>query len=325
MTKEELLKQIKFINDPKSTLGIEIYFQTVEKDKLALKKADIADEAKGEILRLLKDYIKVTLTENEELLFRKLSEIDNRKNSVYSYDYDEIPVELQVLNTDVDLQKLPKFDFSKQTLEDLRGYLIVIGNSHQHKIRIFKNFNQLSLIKRDTKYLGLKEDNQRLVMMDKDVLRISGSFEFMKVEDEIIIVNDKALGVLQREFGFDKIIKEKANVYLDKIEAKGLLADINDLKGIADDVKFARKIMNIKSTSKVLDLKPQTVIDFALKHPMLSKKFKFNKTNTKLILKTKVSKQLFLQLLNDDFLKSELTNLYYFTENKDALEEEKDK
>ena len=38
-----------------------------------------------------------------------------------------------------------------------------------------------------------------------------------------------------------------------------------------------------------------------------------------------VSKRLFLQLRNDDFLKSELTNLYYFTENKDTMQEEKEK
>jgi hypothetical protein len=40
-----------------------------------------------------------------------------------------------------------------------------------------------------------------------------------------------------------------------------------------------------------------------------------NKLNTKLVLKTMVSNRLFLQLLKDDFLKSELTNFYYFTEN----------
>ena len=229
------------------------------------------------------------------------------------------------LNTKVDLHKLPAFDFGKQKLEDLRGFLMVIGNADQKKIRIFKNINHLLLIKRDKKSLGLQEDNKRLVLLEKDILRISGSFEFMKVEEEIIIVTDKGLGVLQREFGFDKIIKQKVNIYIDKIKASGLLADIKDIQGVADDVSFAKKIMNIKVTSKVLELKPKTVVDFVLQHPMLSKKFKFNKANTKLVLKTMVSKRLFLQLLNDDFLKSELTNLYYFTENKDTMQEEKEK
>ena len=121
-----------------------------------------------------------------------------------------------------------------------------------------------SIIKRDKKSLGLQEDNKRLVLLEKDVLRISGSFEFMKVEEAIIILTNKGLGVLQREFGFDKIIKQKANIYIDKIKASGLLADIKDIQGVADDVSFAKKIMNIKVTSKVLELKPKTVVNFCI-------------------------------------------------------------
>jgi hypothetical protein len=56
--------------------------------------------------------------------------------------------------------------------------------------------------------------------------------------------------------------------YIDKIKASGLLADIKDIQGVAGEVSFAKKIMNIKATSKVLELKPKTVIDFVLLHPI---------------------------------------------------------
>lgn len=46
---------------------------------------------------------------------------------------------------------------------------------------------------------------------------------------------------------------------------------------------------------------------------------KYNDDNTKIILKTKRSKNLFVKMLDDVFLSSELTKQYYESKAKDAV------
>ena len=62
-----------------------------------------------------------------------------------------------------------------------------------------------------------------------------------------------------------------------------------------------------------------TVMAFIQQHPILKKKIRLNADNTKVSLDTKVSQELFIKLLNDDFLKSELTMLLYDSQNKDSM------
>lgn len=69
-------------------------------------------------------------------------------------------------------------------------------------------------------------------------------------------------------------------------------------------------------------LPTSTVMTFIQQHPILKKKIRLNADNTKVSLDTKVSQELFIKLLNDDFLKSELTMLLYDSQNKDSMKTE---
>ena len=58
---------------------------------------------------------------------------------------------------------------------------------------------------------------------------------------------------------------------------------------------------------------------FSQTHPALRNKLRYD--SGKFVLDTKVSKNLFIKLLNDDFLTSELTRLYYDSIAKDNIQE----
>ena len=62
------------------------------------------------------------------------------------------------------------------------------------------------------------------------------------------------------------------------------------------------------------------IIQFIKQHNGLSRKIRINDTETKIILDTKVSQNFFMKLLNDDYLKSELTNFEYDADSKDLVE-----
>ncbi|HEY3307427.1 MAG TPA: Kiwa anti-phage protein KwaB-like domain-containing protein, partial [Desulfuromonadaceae bacterium] len=64
------------------------------------------------------------------------------------------------------------------------------------------------------------------------------------------------------------------------------------------------------------------IISFVGTHPALRGKFKLSEDESQLKLDTKVSQNLFLKLLNDDFLQSQLTRRYYESLAKDDLSTE---
>lgn len=60
------------------------------------------------------------------------------------------------------------------------------------------------------------------------------------------------------------------------------------------------------------------MIEFIKNHPITKSKLKLN-GDDKLILDTKISVEVFLKLLDDDYLQSELTKLLYDSRSKDGL------
>ena len=59
---------------------------------------------------------------------------------------------------------------------------------------------------------------------------------------------------------------------------------------------------------------------FSKTHPAIKNKLKYTTDESQFLLDTKTSKNLFIKLLNDDFLISELTKLHYESLAKDSVE-----
>jgi hypothetical protein len=68
-----------------------------------------------------------------------------------------------------------------------------------------------------------------------------------------------------------------------------------------------------------MDIPFPLILSFIEGHPNLRRRIRFNEGNTRIKLDTKVSKELFIKLLNDDFLISQLTELYYDSLNKKPM------
>ena len=80
--------------------------------------------------------------------------------------------------------------------------------------------------------------------------------------------------------------------------------------------------MRAARATSVLGIVPNAqVIAFVGAHPAHRGKFRLSDDGSKLKLDTKVSQDLFLKLLNDDFLQSELTKRYYASLAKDDVDD----
>ena len=293
-----------------------MYLVLKNENQISIKMADIDNE---QALPSLKEYfldsINERIIEKEELQVMNISEADERKNVIYQYDLNERPSELSVISTLLENQTQPVFNFNRDNINDIKAYIVMIGND-ENKLLLYKKHYPISLIKRGS-YM-LRKCDERFVRFNEELIRLDNNFQFFSLNENLFI---KDLDQLERFFGFHDVIKREAMDSIAKIEQANILADIDVLKESVENITFARKLTKLSENSPVLggNIPIQTVIQFTKTNPALTGRLKYNHDESKIVLDTKSSQNLFIKLLNDDYLKSELTQMYYDSLAKDKI------
>jgi hypothetical protein len=302
------------IDDPKC--AAEFFFLVEIEGDLAVMRADIATVAANELTGALVRHLRTTLVEDEALTLIDLSAADDRANVVYRYDLPDAPLELRLLGTVLTEAEFGNFSFSHHDLSDLKGILVVLSNGEKH-IALYKHHYPVELLKRESLAFVRKANQNRLEKLPGDVLRIGPKCEFVQIGDDVVILDLKAL---ERFFGFHAAIRNVAERGLESIREAHLVEELEPLIERLDDVQFARKVVRATHNSPVLGKIPTSeVIAFIESHPALRGKIRFNADKSLVRLDTKVSQNLLLRLLNDDYLHSELTKRYYESLAKDDV------
>ena len=107
----------------------------------------------------------------------------------------------------------------------------------------------------------------------------------------------------------DEFLRVSANFQLMRLDGELLVIDLSTIEKVFGP--FIQK--NIPS---------ETVISFCRSFPALAGRIRFNENGDKVLLDTKVSKDLFINLLMDNYLTSELTELHYASVAKDSVDAE---
>lgn len=296
----------------------EFYFLLGDAGNISIKRADIDRTASDELARNFIETISASILLNDDLSLINISGADDRSNAIYKYDLPEVPPQIQHLATILNRDDFEIFSFEADDLANLEGILIIIGHGQQ-QLALYKHQYPVALLKRDSSFSLVRIRNQnRLVKLEDDILRINSKFEFMRIGNDYFIVDIKTL---ERFFGFHDAIRNVAAQGITNINDAQLVLDTAMLTARLDDISFSRKLVRAARTSPVLGVIPNAqVITFVSTHPALRGKFRFSDDGSKLKLDTKVSQDLFLKLLNDDFLQSELTKRYYASLAKDNIE-----
>lgn len=312
MNKQELNEALAFINAPEGELQIIIYTNIGGVNEP--KRLDIKEEDLTELKKLFVASIESSIISKEDHTVLPLSSADERGNCFYQYDL-EVPEGLKRLETIIGNDNLSNFSLSDNQFSNIESLIIVLADT-KNEISLFKKLSTVEVIGRGG--FMLWKSNQRFERFKDQLLRISSSFQALRVDGEIIIID---LDAIEKEFGFHEVIIKEATKSLSVIEEKELVDNIDSLKELVSDVRFARKLTKVARNSPVirLGIPNESIITFAKNHPLTKKKMKYNDSQTKFHLDTKVSKDLLIKILNDDLLTSELTKLYYDSLAKDDI------
>lgn len=297
----------------------EFFFLLDSDEGMNVKSVDINDEDHAELEEMFISSLGETVLLNDDLSLISLSGADDRKNAVYEYDLDDVPQELSYLKYVIENEGFETFDLGSDDLSHLEGILILLGNQDV-QLALYKYQYPVTLLKKDNGFNLMKPKGEnRFKKLDSDILKINSKFEFIKIDGKYYILDIKTL---ERFFGFHDAVKNVAKKGVENIKAADIVMDCAVLEARLDDISFARKLVKSASNSPVLGKIPNAqVIGFTKNHPALRGKFKYSDDGNQINLKTKKSQNLFLKLLNDDFLQSELTRLYYDSIAKDSVDE----
>lgn len=306
-------------------IGVNVFFVMKNGGVFLLKKADIRSDATDGLKTLLLTHINEIIAEidlNDELRIINLSAADDRSTVIYEYDLDDKPDFFSYFE-EIQNNRQPGyfsvengniFKFETDLLKDVDGYILRFGDEDNSMMVYRKNY-PVNVFKRDKIYL-IKGDETQFTTMKDDFLRIDSKIDFFKIDNSVFIKN---VEILEKFCEFKQIIIAEATHSIAAVSSLELVENIEVLNERVDEMPFARKLTKVSRTSPVFTLPKATIISFAQNHRLLKKAFKYPE-NGSIILDTKNSQNLFIRLLNDDFLHSELTNNDYVTPAKDKLD-----
>jgi len=318
MNRQELQDAIAFLFEPGAVIGLELYLVLNTEDGTQIRKADLGDgNLPNEVKNGFIAYINGRTNENVDAQVLPLSELNPERTTIHHYDFEDLPDGLDIINTELNPEEIETFNFDDDNLEDVDAFLIKLSSVDNHVV-LYKKHYHLNLLKQSTVFYFVKDD-ERFAKPEEGILRFSFSIDFMKVNDEIIVYNVKCL---EKEFAFDNILINNAQQKVIAITQLNFVDNIEELTALAGDKSGARKVLSIKSTSPVLQLEFDQIKTFVQNHPYLRRRLRFNDDESRFHFHTQVSRLYFIDLLNDNFLTSDLTSIFYKTNLKDEMADE---
>jgi hypothetical protein len=316
MNADELKTALQVFYDNFDEIGISVYaVLKSQNNNEQPQKIDISADSLRDLKALFIQSLRETISDKQDLFVLDLSTADERVDAIYVYDLD-LPEELQSIESVLASDDLPLLDLSVSSLSDIKALLIEIGNN-VGQIVLYKTMATVNIFSRASFFL--KKDRHRLEKIDNEFLRITSGFQLLRINDELLVID---LSALERNFGFHEIITKEAASGIESIETMELVQNPDVLRELLDDVKYARRFTKVAKSSPVIKagVDNASIISFCKNFPKLAGKIRFNSTEDKIVLDTKVSKDLFIKLLMDDFLTSELTHYHYESVAKDSAE-----
>lgn len=313
MTRQELIDGLNNVLNQGGQLSTVVF--AVMKETSEVKKLNIDNDEIIFIQNMFIQSVSDKIINVEEQTIIKVSEADNRANTVFEYDLD-LPDGLSFYDSDLNDQT-ENFSFQNDDLGDINSLIIKIG-TEEHQIKLFKKLSSVEVFGRGG--YSLWKSNNRLERFNDKVLRLTPNFNSVLVDETYVFLD---LKLLERSHGFHDVIVREANNSLLLVEALGILDSTQGLIDLLGKTSFARKVVKIRYSPVIQrNIPNEQVIAFTQTHPSLINKMRYSEDGSQIILLTKISKELFIKMLDDAYLTSELTAQYYESTAKDVVEAE---
>lgn len=150
--------------------------------------------------------------------------------------------------------------------------------------------------------------------LENDVLTIDGHFDVLACNDTLIFENKTNF---EKALVYDEIIHQVAEETLKEIQRIDIVENFDELKiMLADDYHSIRKLNKLRQKQY---FREKTFADYHKIIRDYNVPVNVDEANQKFTVEDKAQAKLLIKVLNDDYLKSELTNKKYAANSKEDI------
>ncbi|TON63847.1 DUF4868 domain-containing protein, partial [Vibrio parahaemolyticus] len=124
--------------------------------------------------------LKTSIVENDSLTLPLLSNADDRKNALYEFDFDDKPLEFDLLDQALAqrINATTTYNIGNGTFDDISAIIIVLTGRNNETITLYKHQYTVSVLHAEQGALNLFKRNNRLSELDSNILKIDPNFVF---------------------------------------------------------------------------------------------------------------------------------------------------
>ncbi len=316
MNKAELQEKLQHFKEDGETLGVELYLLYEDEQRNITAYLPAAEEHKlsSALSKIVKSTIKGKFfVESADYQYEVVSANTPEANNirqVFHIEEKDIPRAATIFDSVVNNTAS---DFPRDLeLDHIWAYIFKVDSTSNGTIYLYKKNYPINVLKKDNTY-GLIFSNNMLKLFDKDLLRLSKHFDVMLIDKELIILNRSEF---EKAFDYVGAMQTSAAIKIGVIQSTKLIEDLEKIKGLSQNKTTLRKLLNINPKSKILSRTPSQIIKLAKKYKI---EFQMTDDGSQLSITTKKAAIAFIDLLNDDFLKSEFSSNLYKIKGKSPI------
>ena len=315
LTGKEIKDLISTITVNPGMCGFEVY--VIAKSEPRLKKMEFVEDGGDNFRQKLKVSVLRTLSDKynaDDADYVSADRIADEQRKFYIIPTSDKYDPLSVL-------KATPGTFSKSDIGDATGIAFSFRVEDKH-LWAYQHLWSIMVPNRSKKnwmarIISSKQGDVFVEMTDP-IITITEKIDLLVIGDNIIASNYK---LLQKSFGFQDYIRIRADKTIDAVEAKGIIANVDKLRDYVQrgngKPKYAKKMMRI-TDSKVL--KMDTAILWENIHRSARWNGKIREENGKFVLDTYVQVENLIDLLDERYTRSDITDTEYDTEVKQVAE-----
>lgn len=317
MNKGQLQEKLQSFIQEDETISVELYLQNEDAEGNIHTYLPAAEEKQlsPALGRIVRNQIKGKFfIENKDYKYEVVSAHTAEANDirqVFHVSKSQIP-KAEIVFDAVTNNKAEDFPNGIE-LKDIWAYIFKVDCS-KGTIYLWKKNYPVSVLRKENSY-ALFFSNNKLSLLDKDVLRLSKHFDVMLIDTELIILSRTEF---EKAFEYVEAMQAAASVNVNVIKRAKLIETegLEKISSLTQNKRTLRKLLNINPKSKILKKTPVQISRLAKKYKV---KFEVSEDKSKLSITSKKAAVAFVELLNDDYLKSEFSDSLYKIKGKSQI------
>lgn len=316
MTRDEIVTQLELINDPDNAVEIYILGQPELNDgnlEIDCFKTRMHESLPSEILELFYPKIKKKIIDKDFDPMEYDPSITPDRNVIWTLNSEPVFLYNTITSKINGEENIPIYKHAELSYSDIWAYWIKVykGDDSFFIIKkvvpskVIKTGGALAMIYKDDIFRSFEDD----------ILTIDGAFDAISINGQLVFENKPNF---EKALLYDEVKRVVAKTALDEIEETNLVEDFDRVKDfLKDDFHSINKLNKIKEKPYFKKLTfnkcKQIINDYGVDIEM-------DNANSKFKISNKQQAKLFIKVLNDDFLMSEMTELKYAANSKEGVD-----